>query len=204
MNTVPLKVPLFISLFLAWAWSIISAAAGLNALVKSNDSEKRLRNRLPSNATINIDSDDILHAGIVSTVVSLLIAVLCTIYLGLLLVKQLNRLFNASLPFQSISLAFCAVWLFAVQIPLTVFFANNEAKVTASFGPIPLTQEIIQSIARSLGVSPAYRDIDYLRLLAIFPWFTILFTSIFAVVSFMASRRRNSRNAPLSQENGKA
>ncbi|KAL0069336.1 hypothetical protein AAF712_003701 [Marasmius tenuissimus] len=192
----PMRRTRLVALLMAWAWGIISASSGLNALIKSNNQEGQLRRLLPPNSTLDIDIDDVFHTGVVVTVVSLVVAILCTIYVLLLLASfskgntRISRTSDSTLPFQWMTLGFCAVWLFATQIPFTVFFANNSAKIHASIGSLVLPEDTIKRFEGLLGVSSTYRHIDYLRLVAIFPWFTILFTTIAAIVCFLASRRR--------------
>ncbi|KAF9269777.1 hypothetical protein L218DRAFT_1072555 [Marasmius fiardii PR-910] len=220
MDTATLRLPRLISLFLAWAWGIIAGSVALNAIVKSNQSKSRLRRVLPGNARVDIDTDDVLDSGAVVAVVCALIAVLCTIYLLLLLstfsknsrLARVSRASESTLPIQWMTLAFCAVWVFATQIPFTVFFANNSARIRASIGNLVISQEQIAIFERLLGVTSVYRHLDYLRLVAIMPWFTILFTAIAAVVCFVAAKRykqiRSSRHSsdspapasPLSKE----
>ncbi|KAG7095269.1 hypothetical protein E1B28_006042 [Marasmius oreades] len=197
MDVPPLRLPRLISLFLALSWGIIAGSVGLNALIKSNQSKSKLRRLLPANTRLDVDTDDAFQSGVVITTVSALIVVLCTIYIVLLgssfsknpRLARVSKASDSILFIQWVTLAFCAAWLFATQIPFTVFFANNSAKVRASIGSFTFSQDEITVFERLLGVSPVYRNIDYLRLLAILPWFTILFTAIAAVICFLASRR---------------
>ena len=109
------------------------------------------------------------HSGVVVTVACLLVAIFCTIYLLLLAstfskggrVSRTSRASDSTLPIQWMTLAFCAVWIFATQIPFTVFFANNKAQIHASIGTLVLPQDQIAQIEKLLGVTSTYKDIDY-------------------------------------------
>jgi len=121
---------------------------------------------------------DVNSSGIVITVVSLIIAILSLIYFILLLLSSHTRadsgssnrrfrvgpvshLSSRTLPFQWISLSFLAIWLFAVQIPFTSFFANRSAGVRVFIGNIQLQAGVIQVIENGLGITPVYKHIDY-------------------------------------------
>ena len=56
-NVVPLKVPRLVALSLAWAWGIVAGGTGLNALIKSNQEQARLKHHVPppTIVTINVD-----------------------------------------------------------------------------------------------------------------------------------------------------
>jgi len=148
---------------------------------------------------------DVYHSGIVLTTVCALIALLSLIYLALTLCsgsRPTGRapLATRTLPLQSATLAFCSLWLFATVIPFTDFFANNEAKVTAFAGSMQIPSVTIQGAEAALGATTVYRHIDYLRLVAILPWFTVLFSSIASVVLFLAGRRRTGEQSGLSEK----
>ncbi|KAJ3757578.1 hypothetical protein EV360DRAFT_45739 [Lentinula raphanica] len=198
-NVVPLKTHRLLALFMAFAFAVISGSVGLNALVKSNQQKSTVKKLLPEGTTLTVDDDDVFQSGIVITTVSALIALLTSIYmLNLLLsyhkthASRFTHLSNRLLPFEWVSLAFCAIWLFATQIPFTHFFATRSAQVSAFIGNVQVPPSLVQIVENQLGFTTVYRHISYLRLSAILPWFTFLFTSIAAVVSFLASRRRNS------------
>ncbi|KAJ4500157.1 hypothetical protein C8R41DRAFT_729756, partial [Lentinula lateritia] len=189
----PLKLHRLLSLFMAFAFAVISGSVGLNSLVKSNQQTSTVKKLLPAGTSLVVDDNDVFHSGIVITTISALIALLTLIYILLLLLShrmtKFTRLSNQLLPFEWMSLAFCAVWLFATQVPFTHFFATRSAQVTAFTGNIQVPPGLVQIVENQLGFTTVYRRIHYLRLLAILPWFAFLFTSIAAGVSFLASRR---------------
>ncbi|KAF9067962.1 hypothetical protein BDP27DRAFT_1295798 [Rhodocollybia butyracea] len=198
-NLVPLKIARLLSLFLAFAFAVIAGSVGLNALVKSNQEKSATEKILPANTTLVVNDNDVFKSGTVITAVSALIALLCLVYILILLLSRnyenrYTRLSNRLLPFEWMSLAFCAAFLFATQIPYTHFFATRSAQVSAFFGTFEIPSSVVQAVQASLGVTTVYKSISYLRLVAILPWFTFLFTSVAAGVSFVASRRRFPRN----------
>ncbi|KAJ6551136.1 hypothetical protein B0H19DRAFT_995614 [Mycena capillaripes] len=205
MNTLlPLKFPRLITLFLAWAWSLISLAIGINAFVKSNKDKNGIKDEVPAPTTISIDTNDVFQAGAVVTTISVLILVLSTLYIGLMVVDANARsgISTRTLPLQYLSLGFLAVWLFATEIPVSLFVSTRSAKVSASIDGIMLPNNVIKTVERALHAKTRYKDFSYLKLLAILPWFTFIFTVAAALVAFLASsrarRNASSKTAPAS------
>ncbi|KAI0795002.1 hypothetical protein C8Q75DRAFT_730833 [Abortiporus biennis] len=188
MSVIPLKPLRLASLFLTLAFGAIGTGVGINALVKSNNDKDLVRNNAPAGATVTINTDDIFDSGAVMTVVCGLITLATLVFFPLVLISRSPKLSNFTLPLQTGIYSFLSIWLFATLIPVTDFFANRQATVTAFVGTIPLPASIVQAAEESLGVTPVYHKIDYLRLAAILPWFTLLFSTITSVVSFFAWR----------------
>lgn len=115
--------------------------------------------------THSLPMTDVFHSGIVITTISALIALLTLIYILLLLLShrmtKFTRLSNQLLPFEWMSLAFCAVWLFATQVPFTHFFATRSAQVTAFTGNIQVPPGLVQIVENQLGFTTVYRRIHY-------------------------------------------
>ncbi|KAJ6516923.1 hypothetical protein C8R47DRAFT_1000910 [Mycena vitilis] len=211
-SAVPLKFPRLLTLFLAWAWSIIAFAIGINAFVKSNKDKNRIKDQVPPPTDISINTSDVFAAGVVVTVISGLIFLLTTFYLAFLLLDHRRgrttspsstsgfsarpSVSTRTLPVQYATLGFLAVWLFATQVAVTVFVAKRSARVGASINGVPLPASVLQTVERALGAKTRYRDFDYLKLLAILPWFTFLFTLLAAITAFLAARRARSHAAP--------
>ncbi|KAJ7916809.1 hypothetical protein B0H13DRAFT_1997115 [Mycena leptocephala] len=188
-GVIPLKFPRLITLFLAWAWSLISLAICINALVKSKKDKNSITDEIRPPTTVSIDTNDVSQAGAVVATVSTLILVLCTLYIGLMVVDSNARsgISTRTLPLQYLSLAFLAVWLFATQIPLSLFVSTRSVQVSAFINGIKISDGFVKTVERALGTKTRYKDYDYLNLLAILPWFAFLFTLAAAVVSFLAS-----------------
>ncbi|KAG6864067.1 hypothetical protein C0991_000419 [Blastosporella zonata] len=191
---VPLRNAVLGSLFMAWAWGVISGSVGLNALIKSNQEKSRFKKLVPPPTKITINTNDVFKSGVVLTTVGALIAVLCSIFLLVLFVSP--RLSVRSLRIQSLILAFCATWLFATQVPFTDFFANRSAQVSATIGGVKLPDSIVQTTAQALGSTSVYNEIGYLRLVAILPWITLLFTVIASAVLFVAGSPARRSSTP--------
>lgn len=181
---VPLRGAVLSSLAMAWAWGIIAGSVGLNALIKANQQKSRLKKSVPSPTIVTIDTKDVFQSGVVLTVVGALIAVACTNFI--LMVLFTRGLAARSLRIQSAALVFCATWLFATLVPFTTFFANRSAQVSATIGGVQLPPSIIKQAEQALGSTSVYNRIGYVKLVAILPWITLLFTVIASVVLFVA------------------
>lgn len=181
---VPLRGAVLGSLAMAWAWGVIAGSVGLNALIKANQQKSRLRKGVPAPTIVTIDTNDVFQSGVVLTVVGAFIAVLCSTFI--LMVFFTRGLAARSLRIQSAILAFFATWLFATLIPFTTFVANRSAQVSATIGGVQLPPSIIKQAEQTLGTTSVYNRIGYLRLVAILPWITLLFTIVASVVLFVA------------------
>jgi hypothetical protein len=181
---------------LAWAWAIIAVGVGLNALIKSNQQQSKLRKQVPAGTTLDINVSDVFNTGVIVTTISACIALITT----LLLLLHLRRptLLTSSLKIQGAILAFFTVWLFATQIPFTHFFRTRSAIVRAFINGQELPSSIVQSVERSLGTTSVYKRISYLRLVAILPWFTIFFSLLATFILFRAASRARRETAPVS------
>ncbi|KAJ7677853.1 hypothetical protein DFH06DRAFT_561709 [Mycena polygramma] len=211
-SAVPLKFPRLLTLFLAWAWSLISLAIGINAFVKSNRDKNRIKAQVPPPTDISINTSDVFAAGVVVTVISALILLLTTLYLAFLLLDHRRgrttqpsstsgfstrpSTSTRTLTIQYATLGFLAVSLFATQVAVSVFVAKRSARVGASINGVPLPANVLKTVERALNAKTRYRDFGYLKLLAILPWFTFLFTVIAAVTAFLAARRARAHATP--------
>jgi len=74
------------------------------------------------------------------------------------------------------------------MIPFMLFFATREAVVRAFVGALELPKEVVDKVSAASGSTPVYSKIDYIRLVAIFPWFSLFFTFIAAVVLLKADK----------------
>lgn len=179
------------ALAMTFAWGVIAGSVGLNALIKSNQQTTKLKKSVGP-IQLDINTKDVFNSGAVLTTVSALIAVVSLLFLLLSFISTKRRTSNH---IQGGILAFLATWLLATLIPFTLFFATRAAKVTARLGGITLPQQAIEQAEKSLGVTGVYKEIGYLRLVAILPWFTMLFTFIAAGVLFAAGSRTSSTYA---------
>ncbi|KAK2459965.1 hypothetical protein APHAL10511_007971 [Amanita phalloides] len=141
---------------------------------------------VPSPTIVTIDDNDILQAGAVVTSVSALIAVLCAL---LVLFHLRAPLSSTALRFQGFLLAFCAIWLFSALVPFTHFYRTRSAIVSAHIGGVSLPDSTVNKVERALGLTSRYRDIHFLRLAAILPWFAFLFSVITSIMLFVAASR---------------
>ncbi|KIJ16175.1 hypothetical protein PAXINDRAFT_99095 [Paxillus involutus ATCC 200175] len=187
----PLAVARIGPLFLSFAFSVIGCSVGLNAYVKSNQERSYIRHVASlGGASVTIDANDVLSAGAVITVVCALLALLsATSFAFTWCPIQNKRFWYRS---QSCALFFCSIWLFATLIPFDYFFANREAQVTATLGGVTVSDITLKHVERVLGVTPVYRDLDYLKLVAILPWFALVFSVTAGVVLHISARREGA------------
>ncbi|KAF8875111.1 hypothetical protein BD779DRAFT_1428527, partial [Infundibulicybe gibba] len=184
---VPMRSACLAAMAAAWAWGVAAGGLGLNALIKSNQDQSRLKKQAPPPTVVNISVHDIFAVGVVATTVSALVAFLLFNYAGLLFLRP--ALAARTLRLQSFSIFFCSVWLLAAQIPFTIFYATRAARVTAFVGTVQLPDTVIKSVEKTLGTSSVYRQIPYLRAPAIIPWITLISFIAAASVLLVASRR---------------
>ncbi|KAK7052087.1 hypothetical protein R3P38DRAFT_3172420 [Favolaschia claudopus] len=186
---IPLKFSRLISLFFAFVWSVVALAIGINTVVTANKDKKRIEAQVPSFAKVSLNATDVSVAGAVATIASVFVAFLSVGYIVLMIVDANTRsgVSTRTLPLQYISLSFLALWLFASAIPVSLFVNTRSAKLSVSIAGIPISDRTLQLILDALKLSTAYKDLNYLRLLAIFPWIAFVFTLVAAVVSFLAS-----------------
>ncbi|KAF9556858.1 hypothetical protein CPC08DRAFT_72606 [Agrocybe pediades] len=185
----PLRTARLISLILAWCFAVMASSFGLNALIKSNQEKSKLKKLAPPPTVLNIDTSDIFNAGVVATVASLLIAVIISKMVIAPFLPWTRGLAARTLGTQSLILFLCALFLLGSQIGYIVYYVNREAKVTAFIGPTQLPDAVVRSVEKASGSTRIYKDIQYLKYCAYFPWFALLFTLIAASILFIASRK---------------
>ncbi|KAF8900707.1 hypothetical protein CPB84DRAFT_1918492, partial [Gymnopilus junonius] len=168
----PLRTARLLTLGLAWCFAVISGSIGLNALIKSNQQKSHLR-KLGAPATVDIDTHDIFDSGVVATVASALIAVLISIFVLGAYIPRTKSLSSQprTLRWQALTLSLVWLMLFGSMIPYMVFFVNRQASVKAFIGTTQLPDSLVQGVEKASGQTGVYKDIHYLKLSAILPWF---------------------------------
>ncbi|TFK66464.1 hypothetical protein BDN72DRAFT_899796 [Pluteus cervinus] len=227
------------SLAMTCAWGIIAGSVGLNALVKSNQEKSSIHHAVPPPTIVIINTSDIFNSGVVLTTVSALIAATSFLFvlhhfLSSFSIRNRKSITTApstgpgtasvsdhtpqeirvhpsarALFVRSLILGFLGVWLLATLIPFTVFFATRSANVRAFLGGIELSPNLIATVEHSLGLTTVYREISYLRLVAVLPWFTMLFTLFSAALLYLSSldaefAHHDSQREARAKEVGKA
>ncbi|CAE6536807.1 unnamed protein product [Rhizoctonia solani] len=195
-SSLPLRTPRLFLLGLTWALGVIGAAAGLNAIVKRNDQVATIKQAVAAlRITVFVDTNDLLRSGIVLAVGCLLLAIVTSIFIGLLVLDSLkppsaSPISTRTLGFQTGLLAFLTVWIFACIVAVTKFAATGSAAVTAYTGGVRVPDSLVHATEARLGFSRVYWDQLYVRILTIPPWITFLFALITTIVSFVASGKR--------------
>ncbi|KAJ3575021.1 hypothetical protein NP233_g1364 [Leucocoprinus birnbaumii] len=192
-NDVPFWLERIIALGMAWAWSIIAFGTAINAVVKSNHQKAEVRALAPTGTQVDINDNDIFSAGAVITAVCIVIFVLTSLYLAILLIRPTSFTRPRLIAIQGGVLAFFAAFLFAALVPYTHFFRTRSAGITASIRGLSIPQSVVDSLINSIGrqngLSPEYKTQGYLRLVAILPWITLLFTIIASATLYIAASR---------------
>ncbi|KAF8154420.1 hypothetical protein B0H34DRAFT_716409 [Crassisporium funariophilum] len=182
----PLRTARLVTLSLAWCFAVVASSVGLNALIKSNQSKSKLKKLAPPPTVVVINTDDIFNVGVVATTASLLISILIFNFIAMMFLPLTRALSVRTLRLQSASLFFVCLLLFASMIPYMVFFVNRHADVRAFVGGVQLPAAIVAAVEKTSGSTSVYKKIDYLKLVAILPWFSLFFTLIAATVLFKA------------------
>jgi hypothetical protein len=102
---------------------------------------------------------------------------------------------DGSLKIQAWIFTFFSVWLFATQIPYTVFVANRHAKIDAYLLGEQLPAQAVQAALAAAGESTKYSKLHPAVLLAIFPWISLISSVVLILVLFAAARR--SKQSPV-------
>ncbi|KAH7345081.1 hypothetical protein B0J17DRAFT_624320 [Rhizoctonia solani] len=194
-NSLPLRTPRLFLLGLTWALGVVGAAAGLNAIVKRNHQVATIKEAVAAlRITVFVNTDDILRSGIVLAVGCLLLALVTSIFIGLLVLDSIkppasNPISTRTLGLQSGLLAFLTIWLFA---------STGGAAVAAYTGGIKVPDSLVHATEARLGFSRVYWDqlYDVVRILTIAPWITFFFALITTIVSFVASGKRTTTEQP--------
>jgi len=165
-------------LAVTFIFAVISAAVGLNALVKSNQEKQYVKSSAPG-ALIEINTNDILYDGIVLIAINAILAITCLVAMFIPShFRMANRVTGAMVLFWSL-------WIFACMVAYDVFYATGSAKVSAFLGGVPLPPGAVTEQEYAIGVNPAYRKQPYLRWVAVIPWFTVVFGLISSVLLFL-------------------
>jgi hypothetical protein len=182
----PLKVARVASLTVAWCFSVIASSVGLNALIKSNQQKSKLKKLAPAPTVVTIDTSDIFNVGVLATTVSLVLAILASKSLIGMFLPITKRLIRNTLRIQAyIGLLFCTI-LVGAMIPYMIYFETHQAKVAAFIGTVQLPDSVIIPVEKSSGSTRIYKDIGYLKLVAIFPWIALFFNLVACAVLFKA------------------
>lgn len=97
---------------------------------------------------------DLYQTGVVLTTVCATTALLATIFF--LVTLRWPRNADGSLKIQAWIFTFFSVWLFATQIPYTVFVANRHAKIDAYLLGEQLPAQAVQAALAAAGESTKY------------------------------------------------
>ncbi|TFK33472.1 hypothetical protein BDQ12DRAFT_637561 [Crucibulum laeve] len=185
----PLRTTRLLALSIAWAFAVIAASVGLNALVKSNQMKTRLKKAVAPPTVVSINTSDILNAGIVVTAGTTLLSVLIFNYIAAMFLPATRALSLKTLRLQAISLIITALFVLGAMIGFIFYFATRHAIVKAFIGTVQLPDSLVKATEQSMHSTSVYKEIDYLKLLATFPWIAIFFSFVAAGILLAADSR---------------
>jgi ABC-type dipeptide/oligopeptide/nickel transport system permease component len=196
--TLPLKNARLVSLTLAWCLGVIGGSVGINSIVKRNQQVADLK-RTVYPIRLWVNTFDLINSGIVLAVGCGVLSVVCSIWIGLILLDSRKRTIDGSHPrtplstrllkFEWMSLAFMDIWIFACVIPVTYIGRTGSAHVRAFLNGNELPAAVVAATQSRLGVKSDYWHNYSVKLQVIPPWFTLLFGVIAAAISFTAARK---------------
>lgn len=190
--TVPNQSARLATLLASMVFGTVAACIGLNAIIRSHQSQTSLKKLVSAPMTLKIDVSQITNVGIVATVGSILVGGLSCIFFNITLFPFLRKWANKTLRLQVITLSFSGLWVLACMIPYMVYFMNDHADVRAFVGETELPQSLVAQTAAKSGHSTEYQTMWYLRLLAIFPWFSIVSAFLSAFVAWRSTAAVNA------------
>jgi len=194
----PLKSARLITLALAWCFACISGAVGLNALIRSNQDKSRLSKLAPPPSVVQINTSDIFNVGVVASTASLVISILVFNFAIGMYLSSTKALVARTLRLQAIVLTLACLWLFASMIPYMVYYLHRGASVKAFINGVQLPDSVVKQVVAASGSPTNYKDISYLKLVAIFPWLSLFSGLVAAGTLFVASSRTDKMTPPAS------
>ena len=97
---------------------------------------------------------EVYQPGVIITTLCTTLALLAAIFIFVTLVWPKRA--TGSLKIQAGIFTFFSVWLFATQIPYTVFVAKHRAKITAFLNGLQLPAPVVQAALSEAGESDKY------------------------------------------------
>jgi len=209
---VPLYTTRMVAYVLTLVFSAITVGAAFHAKhesgVTKGAAQEAVSNLTPG-VKVVIDTTDVYTAGEVEGIAQLGTALLALGCIGLLIRDTRKRYAVPNAPhvlqspwssrtliLQVLCFVIAASFTFATAVVTTVFVASRQAKVTSilpngTFMP----ESLVAAFATRVGISPVYKNQDYLVFLAVAPWGGFLFSFIALIVTFMAWRRHCHHSA---------
>ena len=113
--------------------------------------------RCPCTLSSSLSRADIFQPGVIITTICTALALLAVIFL--LVTQVWPKRATGSLKTQAWIFTFFSFWLFATQIPYTVFVATHRAKIDAFLGGVQLPEQTVQEGLAAAGESDKYRKL---------------------------------------------
>ncbi|KAG8986558.1 hypothetical protein FRB94_002696 [Tulasnella sp. JGI-2019a] len=180
------------------AGAIIGVAAAFHADHESNVTKANAKAAVAGlnlGTTVEINTNDVYTAGEVAGIAQLGLALVAAI--SILLLIDTKKRHAPNVPFSSrtlilqlLALIGANIFAIATAAVTTDFVSKRSAKVTSTFanGTV-VPPALVAALSAQLGISPVYKDQNYLVFLAIAPWIGVLFGLIATIITFHAWRR---------------
>ncbi|KAH0833860.1 hypothetical protein J3R83DRAFT_11027 [Lanmaoa asiatica] len=194
----PLEVERRCLLFLSSAFAVIGFSVGLNALVKANQERSYINQQVVPHGIIDIGTHDVFAPGALITAICAILAILSGALCAFTWYPIKHKV--PSFRIQSWALFFCAAWLFAALVTYDYFFANRSAQITINLHGLIIPEPVIQRLADLLNFTYAYRDVYFLRLLAVLPWFAFMLAVVTGAVLRLAADRADASTSNTEQD----
>jgi len=172
MPSRPLEIHRRVSLFLSFAFAAVGFAVGLNALLKANRERSYINQLVAPHGIIDIGIHDVFTTGAFITAICALLSILSCVLFVFMWCPIKHK--ASSFRIQAWTLYSCAAWLFATLVTYDYFFATRSAQITINFHGQRIPETVIQRLADLFDFTYAYRDVYFLRLLAVLPWFAFV------------------------------
>lgn len=148
----PYKIPRIISLALLAATAVAAGALGVNGLVKFDEVKNKAKKEAPAGIDVDIVTGNFVPIGII---VSAACGKLFLTAVGLLVAKPLASRF---LHYQAILFALLSMFLLAVVIPFTDFFATRAAEYTVTANGVAVPANVVKAAVGSKTSELEYRQ----------------------------------------------
>ncbi|KZP22390.1 hypothetical protein FIBSPDRAFT_931180 [Athelia psychrophila] len=185
------------NLFLTFVFGAVGGSLGVSALVKAESAWNKFTAGLPNGTFVLVNATDLLTPGAITTIICFLICINALVFLLFIVIPPAKRVQMSArtLLFQATTLLVFGLGLFGTLVPYTLFVARRAPGVSAFIGVVQIPDAILKDIEKATAWSGDYKDVPYLRILAILPWVTFAFTMVTTAISFIGLRRYHAKQA---------
>jgi len=212
-NVLPLPwTRLFLST-MTLVMSIVAGAVTVQLFIKGHKQKRFVNTHAPTGVQVHIDNDDIKNIGVGVLLASSLLSSAASNPLLFLLQDMFHvvpaslalpwglrlpdvLLSTTTLPMQAWSMLVTNLAVIGTMVPFTLIARHHAAKVTATAAGVAIPAATLAQMEQALGVHSVYWDIQFIRVVAVAPWVSLLFSIPLMVVSFIALMRHSPKQVP--------